>query len=116
MTTLYWSLDKKDSFVNFVEEKTVKEGISAEDAEFVTVAVLDCRGLEPVEWHLNDGFAVVANDSGTQFNQVSLAEGDWYEYDEPGGQSSKCLPFQLKTGCYTSSTYNSSSETKINLL
>ena len=80
-------IDKKDSFANFVQHADLRSSVTAEDEDFVTIAVLECRGLEPIEWHLNDGFVVTTAGSGTKFEDVKLTEGDWYEYDEAGDQS-----------------------------
>eukprot|EP01066_Platyproteum_vivax_P007647 Platyproteum_vivax@DN3042_c0_g1_i1.p1 len=49
------------------------------------LALLECRGVQPVKWHPTGGYRVVCN-SGTIFDAVDLHE-DWVEYDEKAKES-----------------------------
>lgn len=51
------------------------------------MACFECRGLEVVDYHSADALRVEAKDSNTEFQEVDMAQGDWYDYDEQGGQS-----------------------------
>uniref|UniRef100_UPI00398F19CE CXXC motif containing zinc binding protein isoform X2 n=1 Tax=Pristiophorus japonicus TaxID=55135 RepID=UPI00398F19CE len=56
---------------------------NAEDSEkFKTIVHFECRGLEPVDFQPQAGFAAEGAESGTQFGEVNLQEKDWNEYDE----------------------------------
>ena len=60
------------------------EGVGA--GGWTAVAAFECRGVEPVVFHPRDGFVVVC-ESGATFVDVDLSEGEWFEYDERGGES-----------------------------
>ncbi|KAJ2957504.1 hypothetical protein NQZ79_g6799 [Umbelopsis isabellina] len=53
---------------------------------FVKLAVLDCRGLEPVDFDARDGWLAEGAESGTKFEDIDLTEDDWAEYDEKAGE------------------------------
>lgn len=63
-----------------------------EDSAYSTLLVLDCRGLEPVEWSPRAGFTAKGLDeagepSGSELS-VDLSEGaEWYDVDERTGLS-----------------------------
>ncbi|CAN0130666.1 unnamed protein product [Ascophyllum nodosum] len=81
-----WRGSKKQATANIVDIKkvTTKGEIKVEQSgEFVPILALDCRGLEPVEWHPSTDFAVTSG-GGTVFESdaVDLSEGDWSEYCE----------------------------------
>eukprot|EP01029_Cantina_marsupialis_P018742 TRINITY_DN4318_c0_g1_i1.p2 TRINITY_DN4318_c0_g1~~TRINITY_DN4318_c0_g1_i1.p2 ORF type:complete len:165 (-),score=45.02 TRINITY_DN4318_c0_g1_i1:1461-1955(-) len=44
---------------------------------------LDCRGMNPVEFQPMDEW-IVESEFGTTFEDVSLEDGDWADYDEEG--------------------------------
>lgn len=51
-----------------------------------TVAVFDCRGLEPVEFDPQSGWIAKCEETGTVFEDVEFGEdGMWAGYDEKGG-------------------------------
>ncbi|KAG2176326.1 hypothetical protein INT43_005560 [Umbelopsis isabellina] len=54
--------------------------------QFVKLAVLDCRGLEPVDFDPRDGWLAEGAESGTKFEDIDLTEKDWAEYDEKAGE------------------------------
>ncbi|GJQ14667.1 hypothetical protein GpartN1_g7039.t1 [Galdieria partita] len=66
--------------------------------EFQPFASFDCRGLEPVDWNpIGDEFILQLN-SGVLMRQVSLEEGEYYDYDENEKEevSITCLEWQWK--------------------
>lgn len=54
---------------------------NADEDGYSCLLALECRGLEPVEWHLGPGFKAEA-ESGKVFEDVDLTEGDWFGFDE----------------------------------
>ncbi|CAO3658264.1 unnamed protein product [Umbelopsis vinacea] len=54
--------------------------------KFVKLAVLDCRGLEPVDFDPRSGWTAQGAESGTKFEDIDLTEGDWADYDEKSGE------------------------------
>ncbi|XP_061694266.1 CXXC motif containing zinc binding protein isoform X4 [Syngnathoides biaculeatus] len=57
--------------------------VKAEDSEkFKTMVQFECRGLEPVDFQPQAGFAAQGTESGTAFPEVNLLEKDWTDYDE----------------------------------
>ncbi|XP_075924699.1 CXXC motif containing zinc binding protein isoform X2 [Petromyzon marinus] len=61
---------------------------NAEDSEtFKTVVVFECRGLEPVDFQPQAGFAAEGADTRTQFGDINLQEKDWNDYDEKAKES-----------------------------
>lgn len=53
--------------------------------DWVPVVGFDCRGLEPVGFHAENGWKVVST-GGTVFEDVDLGD-DWVEYCEKGSDS-----------------------------
>mmetsp|Transcript_683 Transcript_683/g.829 ORF Transcript_683/g.829 Transcript_683/m.829 type:complete len:158 (+) Transcript_683:170-643(+) len=84
---LKWPGTKNQSYMNIVQDKAVKDCISGDDQDFVPVVCFECRGIDPVEWHTGPGFSFKALESGTEFTDIDLTGGDWYDYDEAGAQS-----------------------------
>ncbi|NXK98600.1 CA123 protein, partial [Formicarius rufipectus] len=62
--------------------------LQAEDSEkFKTIVEFECRGLEPVDFQPQAGFAAEGAESGTPFNDINLLEKDWNDYDEKTKES-----------------------------
>ncbi|XP_078526630.1 CXXC motif containing zinc binding protein [Lissotriton helveticus] len=56
---------------------------NAEDNErFKTIVEFECRGLEPIDFQPQAGFAAEGDESGTPFHEINLEEKDWMDYDE----------------------------------
>ncbi|XP_048457668.1 CXXC motif containing zinc binding protein isoform X2 [Rhincodon typus] len=56
---------------------------NADDSEkFKTIVHFECRGLEPVDFQPQAGFAAEGTESGTKFSEINLLEKDWNDYDE----------------------------------
>ncbi|XP_044094197.1 CXXC motif containing zinc binding protein isoform X2 [Neovison vison] len=61
---------------------------NAEDNEkFKTIVEFECRGLEPVDFQPQAGFAAEGVESGTVFSDINLQEKDWTDYDEKAQES-----------------------------
>merc|ERR1711915_14940 len=61
---------------------------NAEDSErFKTMVQFECRGLEPVDFWPQAGFAAEGAESGTPFPEITLLEKDWTDYDEKVSES-----------------------------
>ncbi|KAL0966513.1 hypothetical protein UPYG_G00296180 [Umbra pygmaea] len=61
---------------------------NAEDSErFKTMVQFECRGMEPVEFQPQAGFAADGAESGTKFLEITLLEKDWTDYDEKVNES-----------------------------
>ncbi|KAJ1797988.1 hypothetical protein LPJ59_002794, partial [Coemansia sp. RSA 2399] len=48
---------------------------------FASVLTIECRGIEPVEIELRDGWVAKSTESEERF-ELDLAEGEWYDYDD----------------------------------
>lgn len=56
---------------------------TADDSEtYKTIVAFDCRGVEPIDFSPRGGFRAVGESSGTKFDEISLEEKDWADYDE----------------------------------
>ena len=47
---------------------------------------IDSRGYEIVEFVANGPFVCKGNESTTEFQDVLLDEGEWYDYDDQAGE------------------------------
>ncbi|XP_014668654.1 PREDICTED: UPF0587 protein C1orf123-like [Priapulus caudatus] len=54
---------------------------------FKTMVVFDCRGVEPTDFSPRTGFIAQGADSNTVFNDISLTEKEWADYDEKTKES-----------------------------
>ncbi|XP_061694264.1 CXXC motif containing zinc binding protein isoform X2 [Syngnathoides biaculeatus] len=73
---------ERDFFLADILEDTIAP-YNAEDSEkFKTMVQFECRGLEPVDFQPQAGFAAQGTESGTAFPEVNLLEKDWTDYDE----------------------------------
>uniref|UniRef100_A0A3Q3F2N4 CXXC motif containing zinc binding protein n=1 Tax=Labrus bergylta TaxID=56723 RepID=A0A3Q3F2N4_9LABR len=69
-------------------ENSIGTSCHAEDSErFKTMVQFECRGLEPVDFQPQAGFAAQGAESGTPFPEVNLQEKDWTDYDEKVSES-----------------------------
>ncbi|XP_064625151.1 CXXC motif containing zinc binding protein-like [Lineus longissimus] len=54
-----------------------------DSGKFKTVVAFDCRGIEPTDFSPRVGFAADSSfDNGVNFQDISLTEKDWSDYDE----------------------------------
>ncbi|XP_078038870.1 CXXC motif containing zinc binding protein [Augochlora pura] len=61
-------------------EDSVKPYVAREEEDFQTIAVFDCRGLEPCDFWPREGWTIKSIEGGTEFTDVDLTEGEWGEY------------------------------------
>eukprot|EP01053_Blabericola_migrator_P003211 Blabericola_migrator_1__3210@NODE_1945_length_3520_cov_157_498697_g1243_i0_p4_GENE_NODE_1945_length_3520_cov_157_498697_g1243_i0NODE_1945_length_3520_cov_157_498697_g1243_i0_p4_ORF_typecomplete_len161_score49_25DUF866/PF05907_13/4_7e29_NODE_1945_length_3520_cov_157_498697_g1243_i023042786 len=66
------------------QKKITKKEIDLEDGvgTYVTICSMDCRGMEPVKYHMGNDFVVIAK-SGHRFEEVDLSDA-WCDYDPKG--------------------------------
>uniref|UniRef100_A0A8D1F2G5 CXXC motif containing zinc binding protein n=1 Tax=Sus scrofa TaxID=9823 RepID=A0A8D1F2G5_PIG len=60
---------------------------SIDNEKFKTIVEFECRGLEPVDFQPQAGFAAEGVESGTVFSDINLQEKDWTDYDEKAQES-----------------------------
>ncbi|CAG8451321.1 6704_t:CDS:2 [Ambispora leptoticha] len=72
------SFCKRESSAQF-EPKPIKLYTIENSGKFAEMAVIECRGLEFVD------FEPRGAESGTIFDDIDLTDGDWADYDEKAG-------------------------------
>lgn len=84
-----------------VVRESVREYGAGDSGGFRTVAEFDCRGMEPVEFSLRDGWSArgykpagededdgeEGKETGKVFEDVDLEPGEWADYDDVGDES-----------------------------
>ncbi|MED6285418.1 hypothetical protein ILYODFUR_022249 [Ilyodon furcidens] len=60
---------------------------AGDNETFKTMVQFECRGLEPVDFQPQAGFAAEGAETGTPFPEVNLLEKDWTDYDEKANES-----------------------------
>ncbi|KAL0028673.1 hypothetical protein WJX79_009914 [Trebouxia sp. C0005] len=83
---LKWVKDAKSAAsLNVVSIKKVTREYTAQDErQFVSIIGFECRGMDVINWHPEDGFRVEST-SGQLFDNVDLSDGEWVDYDEKLG-------------------------------
>ncbi|OPL20572.1 hypothetical protein AM593_10481, partial [Mytilus galloprovincialis] len=66
---------------------TIKPYTADDSGHLKTMVVFDCRGVEPIEFSPRVGFVAEGAESGTNFPEVELTEGEWFDYDEKASVS-----------------------------
>ncbi|XP_067582282.1 CXXC motif containing zinc binding protein isoform X2 [Pseudorca crassidens] len=66
---------------------TIKPYNAEDNEKFKTIVEFECRGLEPVDFQPQAGFAAEGLESGTVFSDINLQEKDWTDYDEKAQES-----------------------------
>ncbi|CAK9303036.1 unnamed protein product [Gordionus sp. m RMFG-2023] len=56
-----------------------------EDERYKTFAIFECRGIEPIGFSPREGFLAKSSESETTFDNISLKENEWVDYDEKAG-------------------------------
>ena len=77
-----------------------------QNGDWKTIAIFECRGLEPCEFFPGMGFSAASSVSETVFGEeggkepIDLNEGDWAEYDERADEDVSIIEFksQIVTG------------------
>ncbi|TDL28510.1 DUF866-domain-containing protein [Rickenella mellea] len=72
---------KRESSAKF-EPVPPKPYSADENGQFSPLIVLDCRGLEFVDFDPKGTWKCVGLESGTIFPEVDLTDGEWTDYDE----------------------------------
>ncbi|XP_021929448.1 UPF0587 protein C1orf123 isoform X2 [Zootermopsis nevadensis] len=68
-------------------EDSLQAYTKAENENFKTIVVFDCRGVELVDFDFRGGWSAVSEDSGHVYSEVDLSEKEWVEWDEKIKQS-----------------------------
>jgi len=55
---------------------------SAENGQLAPLLTIECRGLEFIGFEPRGTWKCTGTDSGTQFPDIDLTEGEWVDYDE----------------------------------
>ncbi|KAM0749725.1 DUF866-domain-containing protein [Meredithblackwellia eburnea MCA 4105] len=97
------TLCKRESSINFDDsfkrDKAVYTQEDSESQKFATLAVLECRGCEIVQFDPKGTWTCKGVESGTKFPEVelSLDEPDgWTDYDEKSGSPVSVMEFESK--------------------
>lgn len=72
---------KRVNTVTIIED-SLKAYTAEDEGTFKTIAIFDCRGLNPIDFKPGEEWVVKAVDNGTEFEKVDLNEGSWSEYCE----------------------------------
>ncbi|VDB99708.1 unnamed protein product [Peniophora sp. CBMAI 1063] len=76
------SFCKRESTAKF-EEKNPPKAYSADaNGQFAPFLILDCRGLEFIDFDPRGIWTAKGSESGTPFTEVDLSDGEWVDYDE----------------------------------
>ncbi|XP_043430953.1 CXXC motif containing zinc binding protein isoform X1 [Prionailurus bengalensis] len=75
------------SYVSEILSSTIKSYNAEDNEKFKTIVEFECRGLEPVDFQPQAGFAAEGVESGTVFSDINLQEKDWTDYDEKAQES-----------------------------
>ncbi|KAL7269391.1 hypothetical protein RUND412_007948 [Rhizina undulata] len=67
-------------------------------AKAASILTLECRGCDLVSFHADGEWGAKNEESGTEFTDIDLSSGEWYEYDEKAGceVSIKDVNFEIK--------------------
>ncbi|KAJ1657774.1 hypothetical protein IWQ61_002875 [Dispira simplex] len=86
---------KREGSASF-EKGTLRAYQAEQSGRFAPLIQMECRGLEPVECQLTDGWKVVGADSNTKFDEVDLSEGVWADYDEKAGNEVSVMDVEFQ--------------------
>jgi len=73
---------KRESSAKFEPDFPPQPYPSEANGQFAPLVAIDCRGLEFVGFDPRGIWKCVGIESGTQFQDVDLDEGEWVDYDE----------------------------------
>ncbi|BGP45132.1 hypothetical protein JCM10450v2_000949 [Rhodotorula kratochvilovae] len=101
---LVWrcQLCKKENNINFDDSfKRASAAYTLEDGEeqrWGTLAVLECRGCEIIEFDPQGTWMCKGAESGTVFDEVELSkeEADWNDYDEKASESVSIMELETR--------------------
>ncbi|KAI8812999.1 hypothetical protein BJ742DRAFT_672978 [Cladochytrium replicatum] len=86
---------KVESTAN-IELPTQRPYTAEDSGKFAPWVVIEARGIEPMEYAIQDLCTAEGVDSGTVFSDIDLSSGDWAEYDEKAGNSVSILDIETK--------------------
>ncbi|KAJ1657036.1 hypothetical protein IWQ61_003489 [Dispira simplex] len=86
---------KREGSASF-ERGTLRAYQVEQSGRFAPLIQMECRGLEPVECQLTDGWKVVGADSNIKFDEVDLSEGVWADYDEKAGKEVSVMDVEFQ--------------------
>ena len=100
LTVLWWQWEgaKKQSTLNVVvaPAQGLAEEYTADDAgQWLPMVAFDCRGLEPCKWYPQKNF-VGEGTTGTLFDDIDFAEGDYCGFDEDAGVPTEISELEWK--------------------
>ncbi|RMX63458.1 hypothetical protein DD238_007076 [Peronospora effusa] len=86
--TIKWPGANKLSQLTVIRDvkKLTRPMVASDSGDFVPFVGFECRGLEPYQWHPENGYRVISAGRHTAFDDVDLSD-DWADYDEEGEQS-----------------------------
>eukprot|EP01024_Parvocaulis_polyphysoides_P024997 TRINITY_DN22807_c2_g2_i1.p1 TRINITY_DN22807_c2_g2~~TRINITY_DN22807_c2_g2_i1.p1 ORF type:complete len:163 (-),score=28.22 TRINITY_DN22807_c2_g2_i1:75-563(-) len=98
---LKWVRDaRSNASLNVTEVKKVTREYTGEDSgQFVPIIGFDCRGMEPIAFHPENGW-IVTSSGGKVFDDVDLRENEWADYDEENDLQVNILEFESKFEVY----------------
>lgn len=82
---------KRTNYKIYILAKYMNEN----EGNFKTIVVFDCRGVEPVDFDLRDGWEAKAT-SGKVFTEIELSEKMWADYDDRANESVEINDFEWK--------------------
>ncbi|KAK7809899.1 hypothetical protein U0070_000285 [Myodes glareolus] len=82
---------------------TIKSYNSEDNEKFKTIVEFECRGLEPIDFQPQAGFAAKGVESGTVFSDINLQEKDWTDYDEKAQESVEIFEVRALTFLHAAS-------------
>lgn len=84
-------LCSRENSIDILNE-TVATYSQTDSGKFKTIVAFDCRGMEPVDFSPRNGWSCSgykvdeddedSGQTGSTFNDVDLADGEWADYDE----------------------------------
>ncbi|KAI8643122.1 hypothetical protein BD408DRAFT_158131 [Parasitella parasitica] len=77
---------KRDLTAQFEPSFKIRKYEIEENNKFQQIAQFDCRGLDLVGFEPRNGWTCKGTESGTDFEDIDLVEGEWAEYDEKSGE------------------------------
>eukprot|EP01026_Neomeris_dumetosa_P031729 TRINITY_DN2515_c0_g1_i10.p3 TRINITY_DN2515_c0_g1~~TRINITY_DN2515_c0_g1_i10.p3 ORF type:complete len:163 (-),score=24.27 TRINITY_DN2515_c0_g1_i10:469-957(-) len=98
---LKWARDAKtNASLNVTDVKKVTREYTGDDSgQFVPIIGFDCRGMEPIAFHPENGW-IVTSSKGKTFEDVDLREKEWADYDDENDLSVNILEFESKFEVY----------------
>ena len=65
----------------------MKAYTDVDSEQFKTILVIDCRGMEPIDYTPTNGLECQSAKSSKRFQDIDLDDGDWVDYDDTANVS-----------------------------